>query len=179
MLINIISGTNREGSNTLKCAKQIEKILVDLKATTFLTDLRTLPKEIFSNNVYAEKPESFQVFSENILSADGLIVITPEYNGSMSGILKYFIDMLPFPESFQHKPVAFVGISAGQWGALRPVEHLQQIFGYRNAHIFPDRVFIPGGHKAFNEEGSMEDEALIERLNHQASAFLEFIKKIK
>ena len=52
--------------------------------------------------------------------------------------------MLKFPESFEQKPVCFTGLSAGIWGALRPVEQLQQIFVYRNAHVYPERVFLPG-----------------------------------
>ena len=49
--------------------------------------------------------------------------------------------MLKFPESFEKRPVCFTGLGAGIWGALRPVEQLQAIFGYRNAYLFPERVF--------------------------------------
>jgi len=57
-----------------------------------------------------------------VLMAAGLHVVLPEYNGSYPGVLKYFIDMLKFPESFENKPAAFVGVANGQWGALRAVE---------------------------------------------------------
>ena len=55
-------------------------------------------------------------------------------------MLKYFIDMLKFPGSFDRKPVCFVGVADGVWGALRPVEQLQQVFGYRHSVMFPIRV---------------------------------------
>ena len=64
--------------------------------------------------------------------------------------------MLPFPESFEQRPVCFVGLAAGIWGALRPVEQLQAIFGYRNAYIFPERVFMPGIGKLLNEAGAIQ-----------------------
>ena len=93
-----------------------------------LLDLAHLPPEIFSPASYAEKPAAFKKFTDAILAADGVVIVTPEYNGSVPGILKYFIDMLPFPESFEQRPVCFVGLAAGIWGALRPVEQLQAIF---------------------------------------------------
>ena len=109
-----------------------------------------------------------------VLDAAGLHVVTPEYNGSFPGVLKYFIDLLKFPESFDRKPVAFVGVAAGTWGALRSVEQLQMIFGYRNAHVYPDRVFVPGVGGKLDPDGRLNDAALDERLARQAKGFAEF-----
>ena len=85
-------------------------------------DLATLPPEIFSPASYAEKPKAFRPFSDAILQSSGVVVVSPEYNGGIPGVLKYFIDMLKFPESFTDRPVCFVGLAAGMWGALRPIE---------------------------------------------------------
>jgi len=74
--------------------------------------------------------------------ADGIVTVVPEYNGSFPGVLKYFIDMLRFPESLYGIPAAFVGIAAGEWGALRAVEQMEMVFQYRHAHLFGRRVFI-------------------------------------
>lgn len=87
-------------------------------------DLAELSPEIFSPTAYAEKPAALKKFTHAILAADGLVIVTPEYNGSLPGILKYFIDMLPFPESFEPRPVCFVGLADDIGGALRPVEQL-------------------------------------------------------
>ena len=114
-----------------------------------------------------------------MLQASGLIVVTPEYNGSMPGVLKYFIDLLEFPESFEHRPVCFVGLAAGMWGALRPVEQLQAIFGYRNAHIFPERVFLPRVGSLLDASGRFKDAELVERLRAQQQGFVEFVRKLK
>jgi NAD(P)H-dependent FMN reductase len=103
-----------------------------------------------------------------------LVLVTPEYNGGMPGVLKYFIDMLKFPESFERRPVCFVGVAAGQWGALRPVEQLQASFGYRNAHIFPERVFLPGVNGLLDERGKLNDDDIVGRLRKQAAGFVEF-----
>ncbi len=177
-MIAIISGTNRPGSNTRKVAARIEASYQSLGVKTQLLDLAELPPEIFSPGAYAEKPAAFKKFTDAILAADGLVVVTPEYNGGVPGILKYFIDMLPFPESFEHRPVCFVGLAAGIWGALRPVEQLQAIFGYRNAYIFPERVFMPGVGKLLNAAGDFANPEMEKRLEKQAGGFVGFVDKL-
>ena len=177
-MIVIISGTNRPGSNTLKVAKKLTAIYEALGVQTQLLNLAELPPEVFLPTAYAEKPAGFGKFSAAILAAEGLVVVTPEYNGGVPGILKYFIDLLPFPESFVHRPVCFVGLATGAWGALRPVEQLQSIFGYRNAHIFPERVFMPGIGGLLNESGQFANTDMEKRLAQQAAGFVGFVEKI-
>jgi len=142
-------------------------------------DLAELPPEIFLPSAYAEKPASFARFNDAILSADGLHVVTPEYNGGMPGVLKYFIDMLKFPESFEHRPVAFTGIASGVWGALRPVEQLQAVFGYRNAHVYPERVFIPAVRGHLGADGGIATTEILTRLKAQAAGFAAFVERMR
>ena len=177
-MIEIIAGTNRPNSNSRKVAEQLLALYTQQGAAAQILDLNALPQEIFAQESYAEKPASFDVFSQRVLDAKGLHLVTPEYNGSFPGVLKYFIDMLPFPESFERKPVAFTGISAGMWGALRSVEQLTQIFAYRNAHIFPVRVFIPGIFNELDESGKLKSAELMQRLEKQTSGFADFVKRI-
>lgn len=178
-MMTLIVGTNRPGSNTRKVAHCVEEAYAELRVPLRVLDLHDLPGEIFSASSYAEKPKSFHPFAEAIVQAAGLIVVTPEYNGSMPGVLKYFIDMLKFPESFERRPVCFVGLSAGIWGALRPIEQLQQIFGYRNAWIYPERVFLPQIHNLLNESGRLKDAELLGRLRNQADGFISFVEHLK
>ncbi len=177
-MITLIVGTNRPGSNSRKVAKHIEEIYAALKVPLKVLSLADLPPEIFSPSSYGEKPKSFQPFSDAVLQAEGLIIVTPEYNGGMPGILKYFIDMLKFPESFEHRPVCFVGVAAGMWGALRPIEQLQAIFGYRNAHLYPHRVFLPGIGGLLDDQGRLNDPEILERLQEQAEGFVGFVEKL-
>ena len=144
-----------------------------------MLDLAQLPPEIFSPASYAEKPKSFQPFAEAVLRSDGLHVVTPEYNGGMPGVLKYFIDMLKFPESFERRPVCFSGVAAGIWGALRPVEQLQPIFGYRNAYLYPERVFLPQINNLLDASGRLKDAELLGRLKTQADGFTDFVERLK
>src|ERR1035437_27000 len=155
-MMTLIVGTNRPGSYKRKVANQLEQIYTGVKVPLHVLDLAKMPPEIFSPSSYAEKPKSFQPFSDAVLQSSGLHVITPEYNGSVPGVLKYFIDMLKFPESFEQRPVCFTGLAAGIWGALRPVEQLQAIFGYRNAYIFPERVFLPQINNLLDANGRLD-----------------------
>src|SRR5262249_50195877 len=148
-----IVGTNRPNSNTRKVARHIEEIYAEMKVPLKVLDLTEMPREVFESTSYAEKPKSFKPFADTVLASHGLHVVTPEYNGGIPGVLKYFIDMLKFPESFIKRPVCFVGLSAGIWGALRPVEQLQAIFSYRNAFIYPERVFLPEINDLLNDNG--------------------------
>ena len=178
-MITLIVGTNRPGSNTRKVAAHVEEIYTGLKVPLRVLDLAQLPSEIFSPSSYAEKPKSFEPFSSAVLQSSGLHVITPEYNGSVPGVLKYFIDMLKFPESFEQRPVCFTGLAAGIWGALRPVEQLQAIFGYRNAYIFPERVFLPQINNLLDANGRLKDAELLKRLKTQADGFVGFVESLK
>ena len=178
-MITLIVGTNRPGSNTCKVARHVEEIYAELKVPLRVLDLAQMPAEIFSPASYAEKPGSFQPFADAVLQAAGLHVVTPEYNGSVPGVLKYFIDMLKFPESFERRPVCFVGVAAGLWGALRPVEQLQAIFGYRNAYLFPERVFLPQINNLLDASGRLNDAELLGRLKKQAEGFVAFVERLR
>ena len=178
-MIVIISGTNRPGSNTRKVSARVEALYRALGVETLVLDLAALSADLFSPTAYAAKPAGFSHFTDPILAADGLVVVTPEYNGGMPGVLKYFIDMLPFPESFEQRPVCFVGLAAGLWGALRPVEQLQTIFGYRNAYLFPERVFMPGINRLLDEAGQFTNPDTLERLKSQAAGFVGFVETLR
>ncbi len=175
----IISGTNRPQSRTRKVAEFIQKLYLELGEETEIIDLADVGLEqLAAAAPYGDAmPEKMRAAIEKINGADGLIVVCPEYNGSMPGALKYFIDHWSYPASFEFRPVAFVGIGM-RFGALRPVEHLQGVFGYRNAFIYPERVFIANAHTVFNDEGRLVDEQIIGLLRSQAKGFQAFTKAL-
>lgn len=173
-MITIVSGTIRPGSRTRWVAGQVLGIYEELEVNARLLDLADLPREMFAGAAYAEKPAAWKPFADQVLASKGIVWVLPEYNGSFPGMLKHFIDMLPFPESFEDRPMAFVGLAAGQWGALRAVEQLQQIVGYRNAWIYPQRVFIPAIHEQVSDAGQWVGDAIPKRLRKQAEGFAAF-----
>ena len=177
-MITVIAGTNRPGSNTLKIARLVLDVLRDGSEEATLLDLAELPAEIFGGSGYSEKPPSFARFQEAVLSTHGVLTVVPEYNGSFPGVLKYFVDMLQFPESLYEKPAAFIGLSSGPWGGLRAVEHLEMIFQYRHAHLFGRRLFIPRVSKVLDGAGKISDLEIERRLHDTVSGFADFCHRL-
>ena len=169
-----------DGNNSIKVARHCAGLLEGFGERVELLDLQALPAEVFQPGIYKDKPDALvEGFTDKVLASDGLLVVVPEYNGSYPGILKYFIDLLPFPESFDCRPVAFIGLAAGYYGGLRAVEQLQMVFAYRNAYLFNRRVFIPAAYQVFGQDGSINDEDLRERLATQAEKFIGFTGALK
>jgi len=178
MIVQIVA-TNRPGSNTAHVAAHVAEIYAAKGSPLHVLDLHKLPPEIFAPSSYAEKPASFAPFQDAITKADGIIVVTPEYNGGFPGVFKYFIDMLKFPESFAGKPFAFVGLSAGMGGAGRPIEQFSTLVTYLRGVLYPGAVTIPGIHGHLNDGGRLKTAELIERLEKQAEGFVKFVEKLK
>jgi NAD(P)H-dependent FMN reductase len=176
--ILIISGTNRPGSSALKVARAVERHYRSLTVACELLSLEDMPAEAFLPSTYAVKPPPVLALQRRVTDAAALHVVTPEYNGTFPGVLKYFIDLLKYPESFEHKPVAYVGESSGVWGGLRSVEQLQMVFGYRHAHSYPVRVFIGGVNRLFDADGNLTDPAIDARLAEQARGFVRYIAMV-
>jgi len=178
-MITVISGTNRPKSNTAKVANLAVEGLRQAGEEVELIDLTELPVELFDGASYGEKPTAFAPFQEAILTTDGILTVIPEYNGACPGVMKYFIDMLCFPDSLYEKPVGFIGLSAGPWGAVRAVEQIEMVFQYRHAHLFGRRVFIPHVGKAIDEEGRFADQAVEKRFGEALEKFVDFCKRLK
>lgn len=177
--LSIISGTDRPNSNALRISNYLKQQYEQEGVSADIIDLRDFPLKEVSGGKYGEDIPAVDQFVDQTIKADGLVIVCPEYNGSYPGILKLFIDYFPFPESLYKKPVALVGEANGSFGALRAVEQLQQVIGYRNAHVFPERVFIPRVDSNFDEEEGIKDEFQQELLKKQIKNFVPFVRDFK
>lgn len=179
----VLCATNRPGANSRKVARHAHALLegaIERDRTTLgeigpvqFMDLADLKPDIFDPACYGKKPEWFLTdFQKPISEAKGILIVTPEYNGSFPGVLKYFIDMLKFPESLVNVPVAVVGVAMGQFGALRAVEQLQMILHYRKVHLFGERLFVPAIHEEVSDSGELKAQE--ERLVALVEQFAKF-----
>ena len=178
MHIVVVCGTNREGSLSRLLAKEIVESYESLADSVDLLDMNELPAEALLPNAYKEQADNVKSLVDRFLKADGAVFVVPEYNGSYPGVLKLFVDMLPYPAGFEGRPCAFVGLAAGQFKGLRSVEHFQQVAGYRNAHLFPQRLFIGDSFRQF-VDGKLADDELSQRLKDQAAGFVSYIKAVR
>jgi chromate reductase, NAD(P)H dehydrogenase (quinone) len=174
----IIAGTNRPGSNSLKIAKIMQALYKEINEETEIIDLQEFPlKELDGTQYSKNKPAWLQEANRKLVSSDGIVIIVPEYNGSMPGVLKLFIDHLEYPNAFLHRPISLVGLG-GMFAGLRPVEHCQQVFGYRNAFIYPDRVFLPNVWTMI-ENDKINRADVMQLLVDQTKGFTTFVHALK
>lgn len=177
-MIEIISGTDRPNSYTKKVSDYVAQIYREHHKAVGLIDLCDLKMtDVAGGDYYKGAQGTFKAAEERVHQADGLVIVVPEYNGSFPGSLKLFIDYWRYPATFEFRPVAFIGLG-GRWGGLRPVEHLQQALGYRNAYIFPHRVFLSNIKNMF-KDGKVDDSLVHELLQTQARDFYKFILALK
>ncbi len=128
-------------------------------------------------------PESVEEFKRKIKEADGLLIVAPEYNYSIPGVLKNAIDWasrLPTETPLDGKPVAIMGASTGRFGTLRSQLHLRQVcFSLNMPTLLKPEVYISQAGNKFDENGNLTDEATIERVRSLLYAFAEWIVKFK
>lgn len=175
----IISGTNRSGSRSFQVAKLVQGIYQKNGEAVEIIDLSKFPMKELAEAPYGGKdlPPAMQDVLTKINSSEGIHFVVPEYNGSYPGALKLFIDHWQYPDSFEQRAVCFVGLG-GIFGGLRPVEHLQQVFGYRNGFIFPHRVFLRDIFKNLEGE-TLKDATALSLLEAQVTGFQKFTKALQ
>ena len=117
-MIEIIIGTSRPGAYSRKTGNTVFEIYRSLGADLGLIDLKDLSKDVFLPEAYDDKPRAIKEFSDRLLAAKGVVIVTPEYNSSLPGVLKHFIDLWKFPDTFK-RSFCLVGVSDGHWGGER------------------------------------------------------------
>lgn len=175
--IQIISGTDRPNSNAMRVSEYLKERYNKLETKAEIIDLKEFPLSSVKGGKYRDETPEVDQFTQPLLDADGLIFVCPEYNGGYPGILKLFIDYLPYPVSLNKKPLCFVGEANSLFGGLRAVEQLQQVAGYRNAHILPERVFISRVKENFDLETGIKDAYQQNLLDVQIKNFVKFVER--
>jgi chromate reductase len=125
-------------------------------------------------------PAAVQRLKERIAAADGLLIVTPEYNNSMPGVLKNAIDWLSrpaadIPRVFRGRPVAVIGATPGPGGtALSQAAWLPVLRTLGMRPWFEGRVLISGAGKVFDSEGRVADAATRDRIRAFIEGFAAF-----
>lgn len=125
-------------------------------------------------------PEAVERLSDKVLAADGVIVVTPEYNYSIPGVLKNAIDWLSRrdPQPFKGKPVVIMGASPGSMGTSRAQYHLRQILVFLETVTMPKpEVFVSAAHEKI-VDGRLVDESTRSHVTGQLEAFAEWIGRV-
>ena len=177
--ISILSATDRPGSVALKVSNYIKPLYEAQGVKAHVVSLEDFPLDEVMGGKYGKELPRVEEFRKQVIDADGIVMVIPEYNGSFPGILKIFVDYLPFPDAFHKKPIAFIGEAAGAFGALRAVEQMQMVCAYRNAHTYAERVFLQRVNKLFDEEEGITDEMVAKLLQSQIEGFVQFLSQVE
>jgi len=173
-MITIISGTNRQGSNTLKVAKYYQKTLKAKGLETTVFTLEDLPANLINTDLYGKRSDQFQLIQDMVTNTSKFLFVIPEYNGSFPGVLKTFIDACNFPDSFYDKKAALVGVSSGKYGNIRGIDHFGGVCSYLHLNVLPLRLHIPYIKTEFNEAGDFFKEDTLKFTNEQIDKFISF-----
>jgi chromate reductase len=107
-------------------------------------------------------------FIAAIRKADAVLFVTPEYNGSIPGVLKNAVDWAsrptPATSALANKPVAVIGASTGMFGAAWAQAELRKSLGLAGARVVDEELALPSAHEAFNEDGRLLRGATRRRL---------------
>ncbi|WP_296618347.1 NADPH-dependent FMN reductase [Marivirga sp.] len=174
-MITIISGTNRQNSVSAKVAHLYKSLLLQHQTESNIIDLADLPKDFVYTALYdnnGKNPE-FNKFLEQLRASDKYVFIIPEYNGSFPGALKAFIDGMEYPNSFQNKKCALVGISSGMQGAGLALSHMTDIFNYLGMNVLALKPKLARIESNFDGE-EVTDKLYSQLLEEQVIKLLEF-----
>jgi NAD(P)H-dependent FMN reductase len=174
MFIPIILGTARKGRQSEKAAKFMLRQVKAYGLETELIDVSDYRIEATNSSkdfIQAKK------LSKIIMRADGLIIVSPEYNHGYPGELKMMLDMLY--EEFWHKPLGICGVSIGFFGGARMVEQLRLVSV--ELHMVPIReaIYFIKIHELFDDDGNIKDKSYEPRVKVFLDELVKYAKALK
>ena len=113
---------------------------------------------------------------ELVSDATGVILATPEYHGSFSSVIKLVIENLGFPSALAGKPVALLGVAAGQIGAIKALEGLSSVCTHVGAIVLPGPVSVANVTRMFDAEGNCLDAGVEKRIRSLAVNLIDYIR---
>jgi chromate reductase, NAD(P)H dehydrogenase (quinone) len=153
-----LSGSLRSGSHNTALLRAAALSLPSGAGLEVFDGLRDLPAYDADLDTPETEPESVARLRGAIAAADGVLIATPEFNGSIPGALKNALDWAsrPFPEnSLKGKPVAVVGASTGLFGAVWAQAEVRKVLGIIGADVLDGELPVGQAHGAFGDDGHL------------------------
>ena len=175
-IVGIAGSMNSNNSTT----KQAVAIVLDA-AKAAGADIEMIHLADWNLPIYDDRedattyPEIVHRFVQKISEADGLVIGSPEYHGTITGALKNAIDFLE-GRHLRDKQVALIGVAGGSMGATNTVNTLQLIMRNLHAWPLPASPSIPSAYNAFTSEGKLKDERLQARMESLGQQLVQFVR---
>jgi NAD(P)H-dependent FMN reductase len=150
-------------------------------ATLEIGSIKGIP--LYDGDVEATQglPDAVVNLKERVVAAEGLLLVTPEYNNSLPGVFKNTIDWLSRPDAdiprvFGGRPVGVIGASPGGFGTLlSQTAWLPVLKTLRTAAYFGGRLQVSRAGDVFDKSGNLVDERIREQLKKYLAGFCEFV----
>lgn len=173
MKVVILLGSVRIGRQSHKVAHYLKKVLA---ARGFETDLIDLAKEALP--ILGMQDDDLRLVqtvrdtSERLHQGDGLLLVTPEYHGSFSGVLKNALDY--FWAEFQRKAIGVIAVSSGKLGGTSAANQLQQVVLNLGGVALPAKLLVPEVQISFDEDAEPLNDKIVKRTEKFLDEFLWF-----
>jgi chromate reductase len=168
-----LAGSTREASFNKKLVRIAAAGARAAGADVTMLDLRDLPLPLFDEDLETRDglPANARKLKDLMLAHQGFLISSPEYNSSISAVLKNAIDWASRPvpgeaplACFTGKTAALMSASPGALGGLRGLVHVRSILGNINVLVMPDQVAVIAAHTAFTDDARLKDTGLHERV---------------
>ena len=163
-----LSGSLRRDSHNTNLLRAAAKVLPPGIELEIYDGLRELPPYDADLDAEPAAP-AVAALRDAIAESDGVLIATPEYNGSIPGVLKNALDWAsrPFPENaLRGKPVAVVGASTGLFGAVWAQAETRKVLGIIGADVIDGELPVGQAHHAFSDDGLLAEPELREALEN-------------
>lgn len=181
MKVLCLAGSLRKESLNKKFAQAAAGILAQQPGVNAeYLDLKDYPMPVYDGDVESESglPQAVKQLGAKIAEVDALVVSTPEYNGSIPGVLKNGLDWLSrdTPMSIRGKHVLLLSVTPSGIGGMRGLWHSRVPFAVLGAHVYPDMMGIPSADTSlFAEDGTIADDGYKDSLTNILEQFVSFV----
>lgn len=181
--ILVFAGSIRTGAYSGKTADAAQKELALQGAEVTRISLADYPLPIMDEDLEEEKgiPENAYKLARLFVAHDGILIATPEYNGSIPPLLKNAIDWISRVREDGGKPlrplpgrvVALCSSSNGHFAGIRSASHLRQVLAHIQVDVIAPQLSVPNGGEAFDEDGAFIPERLRKTMTQVCAALIE------
>ncbi|MGA2434724.1 MAG: NAD(P)H-dependent oxidoreductase [Bryobacteraceae bacterium] len=173
--IVVINGSVRPGNYTqMASALAIDELRRHPKVSVDVVDPATLHLPL--PGLEPDAPDT-RALQKLVSAATGVMLVTPEYHGSFSSVMKLVIENLGFPSVLAGKPVALVGVAAGSIGAIKSLEHLRGVVSHIGGIALPLPISVANVQKVFDRDGHVLDPAVEKIVRQAATNLIAYIEK--
>ena len=179
----IFSASLRKESYNTLLAKQAASVIqknggIADYATMQDFDCPSFNQDLEINNAH---PPGAEEFRKRILENDAFIISSPEYNGSMPGVIKNVIDWVSRyrPQPFNERHALLMSASPSMGGGNKALWSLRMPLEHLGARVFPDMFSLATAHKALTPEGKIADQTLAQRFEQNLIAFMSLVEAAK